>query len=92
MTISEELNNEFILMAKQIEENIKNNKSFSDDILLKLYGYYKQSVEGDCVTSSPQFWEIRAKTKWEAWNQHKGMKKEHAMKQYIKYAKLLLKI
>jgi diazepam-binding inhibitor (GABA receptor modulating acyl-CoA-binding protein) len=72
-------------------ETIKNSgKTFDNDTLLSLYGYYKQSTCGDCNIECPSFWQIKEKAKWEAWNQHKGMSTEHAMKRYIKKVSKLL--
>jgi len=73
---------EFNNSAKKIEQNIKNISD--NDILLKLYGLYKQAKEGDCNTECPSLWDLKKKYKWEAWNNNKGMKKENAMKLYIK--------
>jgi len=72
-------------------ENIKNcGKTFDNDTLLSLYGYYKQSTVGDCNSNCPSFWQVKDKAKWEAWNQHKGTKQEHAMKLYIKKVNKLI--
>ena len=83
----ENLEKEFISAA----ENIKNSgKNLDNDTLLKLYGYYKQGTIGDCNTECPSFWNVKDKSKWEAWEQHKGMKKTHSMKKYIKIVSKLL--
>lgn len=84
-------NEKLILDFEKSAENIKScGKNFDNDTLLSLYGYYKQSTIGDCNIDCPSFWQVKEKAKWEAWNQHKGTKKEHAMKLYIKkVAKLL---
>jgi diazepam-binding inhibitor (GABA receptor modulating acyl-CoA-binding protein) len=83
----ENLEQEFLNSA----ESIKNaGKKLENDILLKLYGYYKQSTIGDCNTECPSFWQIKEKSKWEAWEQHKGIKKLHSMKKYIKLVSKIL--
>jgi acyl-CoA-binding protein len=87
MTHSEDLTQEFEDSIKQIKNC---GKTFDNDILLKLYGYYKQSCVGDCDIECPSFWQVKEKAKWDAWNQHKGMKKDHAMKRYIKLVSKLL--
>jgi diazepam-binding inhibitor (GABA receptor modulating acyl-CoA-binding protein) len=84
---NEELENEFNKAAKDIKDS---GKSFDNDTLLKLYGYFKQSTMGDCDTSCPSFFQLKEKAKWEAWNNYKGMKKSHAMKKYIKLVEELL--
>ena len=84
---NEELEIEFNKAAKDIKDS---GKSFDNDTLLKLYGYFKQSTVGDCDTTCPSFFQVKEKAKWEAWNNHKGMKKSHAMKKYIKLVEELL--
>jgi len=81
------LEQEFLTAA----ENIKNSgKNLDNDILLKLYGYYKQATVGDCNIDCPGFWNIKEKAKWEAWDQHRGMKKTHGIKKYIKLVEKIL--
>lgn len=87
MGSSENLEEEFEMSI----ENINNcGKNFDNDTLSKLYGYYKQAKFGDCDKECPNFWQVKEKAKWEAWNQHMGMKKEHAMKRYVKLVSKLL--
>lgn len=81
------LNNEFEESVRLIKSS---KKSFDNDTLLKLYGYYKQAIIGDCNILEPSFWQLKEKAKWDAWNQHKSMKKTQAMKQYIKLVNKLL--
>ncbi|KAL9630994.1 MAG: hypothetical protein Q9164_006130 [Protoblastenia rupestris] len=55
---------------------------------LKLYGLYKQSMEGDVerVMRKPQGDnkdEISEREKWEAWNSHAGLSRTEAKRQYI---------
>ena len=83
----DELKDEFEKSAEQIK---KSEKSFDNDTLLNLYGYFKQSTMGDCNIDCPSFFQLKEKSKWEAWNTHKGMKKSHAMKKYIKLVDELL--
>jgi diazepam-binding inhibitor (GABA receptor modulating acyl-CoA-binding protein) len=82
-----ELKNQFEKAATQIKQS---GKSFGNEILLKLYGYFKQSTVGDCDTECPSFYQFKEKAKWEAWHNHKGMKNSHAMKKYIKLVEDLL--
>jgi len=83
----ENLEKEFLSAAEKIKQSGKN---FDNGILLKLYGYYKQGTIGDCNIECPNFWQVKEKAKWEAWEQHKGMKKTHGMKKYIKLVEKLL--
>lgn len=87
MSKNNELENQFEKAAQDIKAS---GKSFDNDTLLKLYGYFKQSTTGDCNTECPSFYQLKEKAKWEAWNNHKGMKKSHAMKKYIKLVEELL--
>ncbi len=83
----EKLEQEFLSAAENIK---KSGKNFDNDTLLKLYGYYKQGTIGDCNTVCPSFWNVKDKAKWEAWEQHRGMKKIQSMKKYIKLVNNLL--
>jgi diazepam-binding inhibitor (GABA receptor modulating acyl-CoA-binding protein) len=87
MGSSEYLEEEFQNSVEKIDNC---GKTFDNDTMLKLYGYYKQAKFGDCDSPSPNFWQIKEKAKWDAWVQHKGMTREHAMKRYIKYVCKLL--
>jgi len=82
-----ELEKEFLNSVECINNCDKN---FDNETLLKLYGYYKQACFGDCDIPEPSFWKQKEKAKWEAWNLHKGVKKTHAMKKYIKLVNELL--
>ena len=68
----------------------KSDLKLDNDTLLSLYGYYKQATVGDCNIEQPGFFDVKAKAKYEAWTQNKGMSKEHAMKRYIKKVNKLL--
>lgn len=82
-----ELKKEFDNAAESIKAS---GKTFDNDTLLSIYGYYKQATHGDCTTECPSFWQIKEKAKWEAWNGNKGMSQDHAMKRYIKKVSNLL--
>jgi diazepam-binding inhibitor (GABA receptor modulating acyl-CoA-binding protein) len=84
----EKVKQEFLNCVEQFK---KCDKTFDDDTKLKLYGYYKQAMFGDCNISCPSFLYFKEKAKWDAWEQHKGMKKQHAMKKYVKLSNELLK-
>lgn len=83
----ENLEQEFLIAAENIK---KCKKNFDNDTKLSLYGYYKQGTIGDCNIDCPTFWQVKEKAKWDAWEQHKGIKKKHAMKKYIKLVNKLL--
>ena len=61
----------------------------SNDILLELYGLYKQATIGDINTPIPPFWDVKSRAKWDGWNFYKTTPKEKAMKSYIRLVKRL---
>lgn len=88
-TSGEILEQEFLIAAQKIKQSGE-NLNLDNETLLKLYGYYKQGTIGDCNIECPSFWQVKEKAKWEAWEQHKGMKKTHGMKKYIKLVEKIL--
>lgn len=59
--------------------------------LLDLYSLYKQATEGDAKGSRPGRLNIRARAKWDSWNQRKGMSADEAMTAYVELVDGLLK-
>nr|VZH98207.1 unnamed protein product [Spirometra erinaceieuropaei] len=59
-------------------------KKPSESEMLDLYSLYKQATVGDCNTSRPGAVHFEAKSKWDAWNNRKGMDREVAKQEYIK--------
>uniref|UniRef100_A0A7S3QZJ8 ACB domain-containing protein n=1 Tax=Dunaliella tertiolecta TaxID=3047 RepID=A0A7S3QZJ8_DUNTE len=57
--------------------------SLLQEDLLHLYGLYKQATEGPCNATKPAFWDLRAKSKWNAWSKLGDMTKESAMVGYV---------
>ena len=55
----------------------------TDDEKLMCYGLFKQATEGDVKGSQPWAIQVTARAKWDAWNKHKGMEKDEAMKKYV---------
>ena len=55
-----------------------------NDTLLELYSYYKQATEGDASGARPGAFDFVARAKYEAWSARKGVKKDAAMRGYIK--------
>lgn len=60
----EELEECFHNAAEYIQQSIQENKLLDTNTLLELYSYYKQSIEGQCHTEKPSFWNISATKKW----------------------------
>jgi diazepam-binding inhibitor (GABA receptor modulating acyl-CoA-binding protein) len=55
-----------------------------DDSLLELYSYFKQATEGDVTGSRPGVFDFVARAKYDAWQARKGLKKDAAMRGYVK--------
>lgn len=55
-----------------------------NDTLLELYSFYKQATEGDVSGDKPGAFDFKARAKYEAWEARKGMKREVAMKAYVR--------
>ncbi|XP_018399693.1 PREDICTED: acyl-CoA-binding domain-containing protein 6-like [Cyphomyrmex costatus] len=51
--------------------------------LLGFYGLYKQATVGPCDIPKPNWYQIQAKHKWEAWKNLGDMSREIAMTNYI---------
>jgi diazepam-binding inhibitor (GABA receptor modulating acyl-CoA-binding protein) len=66
-------------------------KKPNNEELLKLYGLYKQSTEGDCNTKKPTgIFDFKGKAKWDSWNKNKGKEKINSMIDYIKFVDVLM--
>ncbi len=68
----------------QSQEEVKSLTSRpSNEELLSLYAYYKQSVDGDIAGKRPGMMKIKDRAKFDAWSAIKGTSQENAMKEYI---------
>ena len=54
-----------------------------NDVLLDLYGIYKQATEGDVTGEKPGMFDFKGAAKYDAWEGRRGMSKEEAMQAYI---------
>ena len=57
-----------------------------NNVMLDLYGLYKQATVGDASGKRPGFTDMRGRAKFDAWAGRKGMSKDDAMRAYIKAA------
>jgi carboxylesterase len=64
--------------AKKLREKPDN------DTLLELYSYFKQATEGDVSGDRPGAFDFVARAKYDAWKARKGVKKDAAMRSYVK--------
>lgn len=55
----------------------------SEDEMLKLYGLYKQALNGPCTISKPPFWDFTGKAKWQSWKAVSNRSMDEAMKEYV---------
>jgi len=54
-----------------------------NDVLLELYGLYKQATQGDVAGDAPGLFDFVAKAKYEAWSARKGMSQDAAAQAYV---------
>jgi len=76
----DELMTNFTKAANSVQ---KLASALDNETLLILYGYYKQALEGKCVAPKPSWYDMRGKSKWEAWNKLGDMPQLVAKKNYI---------
>ena len=55
-----------------------------NETLLELYSYFKQATEGDVTGDRPGAFDFVSRAKYDAWKTRKGVKKDAAMRSYIK--------
>lgn len=76
-------------MATQAEfENaVEKSKTLTErpgnDVLLQLYGLYKQATDGDVNTERPGGFDFKNIAKWDAWKQQEGKSQEDAREEYV---------
>ncbi|XP_075262899.1 acyl-CoA-binding domain-containing protein 6-like [Convolutriloba macropyga] len=58
-------------------------QSMTTEDLLYLYARYKQSLEGDCTSQAPSFWDLNGKKKYYAWKSVAGMEKSQSQQEYV---------
>lgn len=71
---------EFDDAVKRVQELPKRP---SNDVLLELYGLYKQATVGDVSGKRPGLLDVRGRAKWDAWASRKGMAAEDARDEYV---------
>lgn len=54
-----------------------------NDVLLQLYGLYKQATQGDVTSDRPSLFDPVGRAKFDAWSQRRGMSKEEAVQAYV---------
>ncbi len=66
------------------------SKMPTPDVLLKLYGLFKQGSVGDVVGKRPGMLDVKGRAKFDAWASRKGMSSDAAKTEYVKYVDELL--
>lgn len=78
--LDDDLTNNFTKAANCVQ---KLASTLDNNTLLLLYGYYKQGLEGTCNIPKPSWYDMKGKSKWEAWNKLGDMKEDEAKNLYI---------
>jgi diazepam-binding inhibitor (GABA receptor modulating acyl-CoA-binding protein) len=60
-----------------------------NNVMLALYGLFKQARFGDVTGDRPSALDLRGRAKYDAWAAHKGKSHEDAITAYIEYAEEL---
>jgi len=65
------------------QAKIKPVTGLGNDVMLEMYGLYKQATVGDCSGSRPGMLDVKGRAKYDAWAKLKGKTKDAAMESYI---------
>ncbi len=79
---------------KEFDQALEKVKTLPDqppDVLLELYGLFKQSTAGDVSGKRPGMLDFKGRAKYDAWATRKGMSKDQAMDAYVEVVERLLK-
>ena len=71
-------------------EEVKALASPTPQILLNLYGLFKQATTGDVTGSRPGMLDMKGRAKYDAWASRQGMDQDEAKEEYIDYVAELL--
>ena len=82
MALQEEFDNA-VASSKELPKRPDNEE------LLELYALYKQATEGDVTGERPGGFDFKAIAKFDTWEDKKGLAKEEAMQQYIRFVEKL---
>jgi diazepam-binding inhibitor (GABA receptor modulating acyl-CoA-binding protein) len=82
------LDDRFEAAAKQVDIL---KERLSNDVLLKLYGLYKQSLNGNNRSTPAGMLDFKGKAKWDAWKLESGKGKTKAKNEYIELVNQIIK-
>ena len=83
------LDENFLSAAERVT---KLSKRPTNDIMLKLYSFYKQAINGDVSGERPGFADFEGRAKFDSWKKLQGKSSEEAMQEYITLVEHLEKI
>ncbi len=75
-----------VQFEKAVEDVMELPKRPDDKTLLRLYGLYKQAIEGNIKGKRPGFTDVKARAKYDAWSRLRGKTSDWAMGEYVKLA------
>ena len=78
--MSDDLQAQFETATREVQELPKRP---GNDVLLKLYAYYKQATAGDVAGNRPGMTDFAGRAKYDAWSRIKGTSKDQAMQAYV---------
>lgn len=87
--MSEDVDSEIKSEFDQAVDCANNLPDQPPEVLLEMYGLYKQALNGDVTGKRPGRLNVKARYKYDAWASKKEMSKQDAMKNYIKLIKQL---
>jgi len=67
---------------EQAAVRVKGLPAQPDEVLLQLYGLYKQATLGDVSGDEPGMFDFVGRAKYDAWAERRGMAKDEAMRAY----------
>lgn len=74
---------------QEFESAVERSKTLterpSNDVLLKLYGLFKQATEGDVNTPRPGGFDFKNIAKWDAWKKQEGKSQDEARAEYVAF-------
>ena len=53
-----------LILAASRVASFAASRKLADADALRLYGFYKQALEGDCVSARPAIWDRKGRAKW----------------------------
>lgn len=80
----------FMEHVEKIKLFHENNK-ISNDYLLKLYGLYRQSVDGD-VDNNTNFRNLKERRMFESWKDYEGLNSDYTKQCFINITNQIIKL